>query len=327
MVKVLYQWTFVPNDPVPVGGSIQLIFPPNIYNLQTTPAPKASIYQGLLDQSTAVPITFTFGTNLLTITGFSAVAAGTLIRVGISGVSNPPSATSTSNFNILTKTAETYPIDSNLLISGITIIKANPQGTLVYNYFYCTPNNGLLRSNYYLSFYPQTNYPAGTIITISFPSTEFPSSAKFIAQTCYISGALTTMASCTYTAPTTFYVTTDTTLEIEAGMPPLQFYFPQIVNFNEELFSGVISVTASYGGVILDASGNSDTNRKAQTGKKSNLLTYNSFSFTPTTEAEIANYTVTLIPSADFDSNTVIQFEFPYEYPRGLGSNVVCFAP
>jgi hypothetical protein len=322
-VNVEYQWNFVPSDKVLKGGFLQLNFPPNIYNFQTTPPPIALIQEGIQAASVDSPIRFVFGINILQIYGFAEISPNTLIRVKISGVNNPPSSTFTSNFGLATYTGESYSIDYNNLIPGINIIKANPQGVIVFNYFYCSPNNGYIRSNYYLSFYPQTNYPAGTIITIRFPNTEF-TAGSFNYDSCIVSGALTTMESCTY-SNIGYQIVTDSLLEIEAGMSPVIVKFPHVNNFNEELFSGVVVVQASYSGIYLDSSGNSDINRKAQTGKKSASLNFTNFTFTPTTESVVANYTVVLQPQS-FSSSAVIQLEFPYEYPKGLG-NVLCFVP
>ena len=175
--------------------------------------------------------------------------------------------------------------------------------------------------------YPQTTYPKGTTIEVTFPSTEF-SPASFLYHTCYVQGALTTLKSCTYVPGTTRYtIVTDKKLEIEPGMDPLIFVFPHVTNFNEELSSGVIVVKATYDGVVLDDSGNGEENRKAETSSQSSLLSFSGFTFTPTTEGQTANYSVTLEPSQSFGPETIIQFEFPYEYMRGLGERVSCFAP
>ena len=42
--------------------------------------------------------------------------------------------------------------------------------------------------------------------------------------------------------------------------------FRHITNFNPELTSDVIKVRTTYDGLIIDESGNAETNRKAETG-------------------------------------------------------------
>mmetsp|Transcript_14727 Transcript_14727/g.12545 ORF Transcript_14727/g.12545 Transcript_14727/m.12545 type:complete len:90 (+) Transcript_14727:3056-3325(+) len=89
-------------------------------------------------------------------------------------------------------------------------------------------------------------------------------------------------------------------------MEPLMFFFPKIVNFNEELSSGVVTVRATYDGVTLDTSGTGEEGRKAETSSISTLLSISGFGFSPTTEGALSTYTVTLEPDDSFDSDAVI---------------------
>jgi len=326
-VDVEYNWIFVTSNPIPAGGSIQLTFPPNVYSLDSDPPVTAEVITGLSPKSSSSAITYSFVINVATVSNFAAVPAGTLIRVVLNGVKNPIEATRTTNFAILTLNSAGYTIDSNTVISGLNILTANPTGVIVFNYFYTTPSNGKMRGNYYLSFSPQTDYPKGTTINIIFPSTEF-SATSFLDDTCYISGALTTFESCTVDPSTfTYTIITDTKLEIQAGMSPINIFFPHIMNFNEELSSGVVTVRALYDSVILDDSGNAETNRKATTSNAASTLAYSGFSFVPTTEGQSATYSVTLKPTVSFDTSAVIQFEFPEEFTSGLGETINCQAP
>jgi len=326
-VDVEYNWIFVTSNTIPAGGSIQLTFPPNTYSLDSDPPVTAEVITGLSPASATSPIKYTFVINVATVKNFAAVPAGTLIRVVTKGVKNPIEATRTTNFAILTLNAAGYTIDSNTLITGLNILTANPTGVIVFNYFYTTPSNGNMKGNYYLSFYPQTSYPKGTTITILFPSTEFDAT-DYYDETCFISGALTTLESCTLDKTiNTFTIITDQKLEIEPGMLPINIYFPHIKNFNEELSSGVVTVRAVYDSVILDDSGNAEDNRKATTSNGAAALTTSSFSIVPSTEGQSATYTVTLKPLVSFNTKAVIQFEFPEEFTAGLGETINCKVP
>jgi len=296
----------VTENPIPAGGYLELTFPPNIYNLESTPPCIGIISQGLSDLSEGATIEFDFTINVVTITNIDEVPGGTLIRVIITGVKNPVEETSTSSFAITSYNQEGKVIDTINTIPGITIIRAQTVGLVTFNYFYTTPSNGLLLADYYLSFYPKTTYPKGTLIEILFPTTEF-APAVFLGGDCAISGALTTLESCNLNSGASKYeATTDTKLEIEPGMEPLMFFFPKIVNFNEELSSGVVTVRATYDGVTLDTSGTGEEGRKAETSSISTLLSISGFGFSPTTEGALSTYTVTLEPDDSFDSDAVI---------------------
>ena len=330
-VNVNYTWIFVTSNPVPKGGSIKLIFPPNYYDLTSDPAPYGKVVSGLSDQDASNPITFSFAINVAQITKIAPIAAGTLIYVVIYGVRNPPSAGVTVNFEIQTLSAEGYVIDRNNTIPGATILTAQATGSAVFNYFYTSPNNGLVRGNYKLSYYPQTTYPKNTQISIAFPTIEFDSTTSFpsvVPSFCTVSGALSTLKSCTLNTGTKSYTAiTDTSLEIQEGMPPLIFTFPHIMNYNPNLDSGVVTVSAIYDSVTLDASPTGETNRKATFGNTAGSITLDSFYFSPTNEAVDATYVFKITPSLDFYSTSTIQVEFPYEFPRGLGTTVACSIP
>ena len=322
-VNVEYNWTFTFTNNIPAGGLIVLKFPPNWFNLNSNPLPVGTVISGITSTSlTTNTITFSYNNNIVTISGFSPYVGGTPIHIILMGVKNPSTTGLSSYFEIDSYTAENNIIDQNAILPGITILKQQTTGQVIFNYFYTTPWNGRLRGNYYLSFYPSVNYPALATMNIVFPATEF-TSASFVnlgTQKCSISGAITTMLSCTLTALIgTFIITLNSPMIMNANMLPINIIFPHIINFNSELSSGDIIVRVVYDGIVLDQAGTTDTNRKAITGVLSATLGYSSFSFVPKTEGQYATYSVTLKPPASFNSNALIQFEFPHQFPRGLG--------
>jgi hypothetical protein len=64
-------------------------------------------------------------------------------------------------------------------------------------------------------------------------------------------------------------------LKVVPGGDPITILFPNIKNYNSELDSGPISVRTMYDNVVLDDSGDSETNRKATTGLDAYLMASN----------------------------------------------------
>ena len=112
---------------------------------------------------------------------------------------------------------------------------------------------------------------------------------------------------------------------VEPGSKSVDMIFNHITNFNPELSSDVIKVRTTYDGLIIDESGNAESNRKAETGFEATVLpTIKSFSFSPTTEGVPSNYTVEIDPGFGFNESASFRFEFPDEFARGLGDNIRC---
>jgi len=122
-------------------------------------------------------------------------------------------------------------------------------------------------------------------------------------------------------------MTLDRALIVEPGSKSVDLIFHEITNFNPELSSDVIKIRTTYDGLIIDESGNAETNRKAETGFESiQILNIEEFTFTPTTEGVPANYTVVIDPGFAFNETTMLRFEFPKEFARGLGDNIRCLS-
>lgn len=119
-------------------------------------------------------------------------------------------------------------------------------------------------------------------------------------------------------------------MKVEPGMPPIVVRIPNVRNFNEDLYSGVVVVSTMYDGVVLDASGTTDTNRKALTGAAASFLTTNtqySLTFYPLNEGQLATYDITIIPVLAFGTTATIMVQFPNGFPLGLGGSVGCQIP
>ena len=110
-----------------------------------------------------------------------------------------------------------------------------------------------------------------------------------------------------------------------AGMDPVNIILPGIKNFVPELSSGTVKVTTTYDSINLDESSDDATNRKATTANAASEVTIGAFSISPKNEGSVSTLTTTLqlaIPSTD--TSWFIIFEFPYDWPKGLGEKIRC---
>ncbi len=182
------------ND-IAVGGSIILTFPPGEYVLTTTPSPTCAIAGTLFKKDVATSIVCAFAANTVTITNFAAYVGGGFITVNVHHVLNPSNPATTGTFTIESFSENGLLQDATYSIMGVKIIAAIETGKLAFNSFTAFPTNGSAIADYMISFTPSMSYPKGTSIEINFPITEF--STLTTAQTCSISGGLSTLASCT----------------------------------------------------------------------------------------------------------------------------------
>jgi hypothetical protein len=105
-------------------------------------------------------------------------------------------------------------------------------------------------------------------INIVFPPAEFTVASYPPNKFCRTGGSLATIKSCVYDATkAAVTITLDKRLLVEPGMDPVTITFPNILNFNPELTSGVIRVTTYYDSIMLDESPKDEINRKAFTVK------------------------------------------------------------
>ena len=330
--NVEYDWIFILNDNIPKGGLILLKFPPNYFSLESTPLPIGTITSNNLELDDTTKGFFSFKTNVATLSNFKSYTAGTLLTIKFTGVKNPITEGQTIEFGIESQTLETYTIDLKADIPGVDIIAANSMGQISYNYFYTSPNNGYVLGNYYVNFILQNSIPKYGEIEITFPlnfditPTPFNADASGNIE-CYISGPITLISSCQVSGIVISLIILEP-LVINAGTPPVTIYFPNIYNYNSELDSGPVTIRTIYDNVILDDSGDSETNRKATTGVDSSLMVtgvnYMNFLIEPKTESVSAFYNITILPINSFNSSAMLQFVFPKIFPRGLGSSVSC---
>ena len=341
---VTYDWVFRFSNDVPTGGKLVLYFPANYYDLESSvPCPTVELVEGIewIDPvnnpnvAAATSCTAIFASSIATISAIKPVKKEAVIVIRFKGVKNPSQEGWTPYFQIESRNSKDYIIDRIQTIPQVYITRKFDVKTIVYEGFWVSPSNGnsatgTLRGDYHLSFYPQTAIPKNGQIQVTFPPAEFTPVASWPAnKICKVGGSLLSIKSCTWQTGSQAVVNIylDQQLDIEPGMQPVRITFPHIKNFNAELSSGVVVVTTFYDGLVLDESGSDSTNRKAVTSKEALPLSVTAFDYYPRNGGNIARYTFTMAPVVNVDSTGVIMIEFPYEFPKSLGSNIVCRSP
>jgi hypothetical protein len=338
---VTYDWVFRLSNDVPEGGKLVLSFPANYYDLQSSsPCPTVELVQGVewldpVNNPNVAALTSCgtiFATSIATISSIKPVKKLQVIVIRFKGVQNPSQEGWTPYFQIETRNAQDYIIDRIQTVPQVYITRKFDVQTIVFDGFWVSPSNGNsagnnLRGDYHLSFYPQTAIPANGLIKVTFPAAEFtPATSWPTTKLCIVGGSLKTYKSCSWETGTQAVINIylDTRLDIEPGMEPVRLTFPHIRNFNSELSSGVVVVATYYDGLVLDESGSDVTNRKAVTSKEALALSVTGFDYYPRNAGNVARYVFTMAPVVNVDSTAVIVVEFPYEFPKDLGSNIVC---
>ena len=335
---ITYDWIFRLTNDVPENGKLVLYFPANYYDLESSvPCPTVELVQGLAwkdpannpNVAAALTCNTIFATSIATVSQIKPVKRDDVIVIRFKGVKNPSQEGWTPYFQIETRNQENYIIDRIQTIPQVFITRKMGVLTVVFDGFYTSPDNGKLKGNYHLSFFPQTAIPKNGRIDVTFPAAEFDPALDWPAtKVCKVGGSLKTFSKCVWSATQPLIqIYLDERLDIEPGMEPVRLVFPHIMNFNAELSSGVVKVTTSYDGLTLDESGSDESNRKAVTSKEARVLAVTSFDYYPRNEANVATYKFKFTPVVNVNSSAVIVLEFPYEFPKGLGENIVCRSP
>ncbi|EAR83210.3 hypothetical protein TTHERM_01002750 (macronuclear) [Tetrahymena thermophila SB210] len=347
--NVNFDFLFSFQHDLPDNGSIDLIFPPNFFDLSRStladpniPTAQIQVFFGI-SSIDGQPLTssshYQINVNIYTILGIKKVPANTLIYVRMLHIRNPPIQGITNFFGIKSKTQEGLTIDYNRSVRTLNILRKLPTGIINFNYFTVTPDNGNpsnpaanevsnFPGTYTVSFYPNYDVPPLGIIQLQFPNDFGPSfflDAPNIR--CQVSGAISTFMSCTMDTTQTAAIVKiklDDYLYVVDGMQPVIISIPHVKNIGPQLSTGVVVVSTQYDQVTLDESGTTTTNRKATTGVSAQVLKVKNFSYSPLNEGQIATYTIQLYPNYNFDSNTSILFEFSYDYSSELGQSVQC---
>lgn len=331
-IAVTYDWIFVNSNEIPQNGKIVLYFPANYYDLESSsPCPIVELVHGVewidpVNNPNVIRASCSdmFSSSIATVASIKRVAKNTQILIRVKGVKNPSQEGWTPYFRIETNNQDGYIIDRDVVIPPVYITRKMDVRSIIFNHFYTSPQNGNLRANYYLSFYPQTTIPEDGTIVIVFPPAEFTVASYPAKRFCRTGGSLATIKTCVYdTTKAAVTITLDKRLLVEPGMQPVTVKFPHILNFNPELTSGVVRVTTFYDSIMLDESPKDEVNRKAFTVKISKPLTVNSFTYSPQEEGSIATYTWSITVTEDASSGTIL-FEFPYEFSRELGDHLIC---
>ncbi|EAS04491.2 histone deacetylase family protein (macronuclear) [Tetrahymena thermophila SB210] len=315
-VGVVYSFTFTPQDAIPAGAIIQIIFP-SIYNIQNSnPLPQASS-QTLIGTSSSSQITVSFNQNVISISNFAAVSANTLIDIAISGIKNPKSeGTNTGNWVIQTS-INGYFINVSPQFGAFTVTGTFTPSYVKFISISSYPTNVNLYANYYFSFQFSNSLAIGTQIQIQFPSSQYVQLPQ--NPSCIVTSGLQGFQSCQLKG-TTFVITTIS--NYQPGI--INLVIENILNPNADT-TQPFQITTIYDGTIINLTDSSTiTNRYIDLQPQGNPINVQSVVFQPRNQAEISTYTFSFITTSSLSSANVIYIQFPSVYDRNLGNNVYC---
>ncbi|KAL4464499.1 hypothetical protein ABPG73_018399, partial [Tetrahymena malaccensis] len=315
-VGVVYSFTFTPQDAIPAGGMIQIVFP-TIYGIQNSnPLPQASS-QTLIGTSSSSQISVSFNQNIISITDFAAVSANTLIDITISGIKNPNTeGINTGNWVIQTS-INGYFINISPQFGAFTVTGTFTPSYVKFISISSYPTNVNLIANYYFSFSFPNSLAIGTQILIQFPSSQYVQLPQ--NPSCIITSGLLGFQSCTLQG-TTFVITTIS--NYSPGI--INLVIENILNPNADT-TQPFQITTIYDGTIINLTDSSTiTNRYIDLQPAGNPINVQSVVFNPRNQAEISTYTFSFITTSSLSSANVIYIQFPSVYDRNLGNNVYC---
>ncbi|KAL4492987.1 hypothetical protein ABPG72_020766 [Tetrahymena utriculariae] len=315
-VGVVYSFTFTPQDAIPAGGIIQIIFP-QIYNIQNSnPLPQASS-QILIGTSSSSQISISFNQNIISITNFAAVNVNTLIDITISGIKNPNTeGINTGNWVIQTS-INGYFINISPQFGAFTVTSTFTPSYVNFISMNSYPTNVNLYANYYFSFSFSNSLAIGTQIQIQFPSSQYVQLPQ--NPSCIITSGLLGFQSCTLQG-TTFVITTIS--NYSPGI--INLVIENILNPNADV-TQPFQITTIYDGTVINLTDSSTiTNRQIDLQPLGNPINVQNAIFQPRNQAEISTYTFSFITTSSLSSANVIYIQFPSVYDRNLGNNVYC---
>ena len=313
---------FILTNNLAVGSTVVMTFPKNSYVLTTTPTPTCSISGGLNALSATQPVICSFAANTVTISQFTNYIGGNSISVRIDHILNPLNPGVTDVFNIESFSQNGLLEDGNYSIPGLVILSKSLTPSLTHNDFWAVPSNGYAQNvALTVSFTPSVSLPAQSVIKIIYPLEYAPLPANLL---CLLSGALTTLKSCSNDGNTVVTVVTDTKYDTSATQAPLNVTITGVKNFAPGITSGIVTVSIFCSDQLITESSTDPTSRKFTTALQTKTLALKSFDFEPLTAGEEATYNFTIGFITTFSANCVLQLTFPASMPRGLNQFISC---
>ena len=313
-VFVSYSIVLQPNDYIPTGGSIQIIFPVEYSLSSSSPKPTCSTnYPHPISSS----VSCSLFSNTFTLSSFSTINAGYVVVIFIKGVKNP-SVSFSSNFVINTLNSAGRIIDQNLLAGTISFSNLWQTETIQYLQISVYPSNANSTGEYSFTFTPSPYLGSGGVIQISFPITQFgllPSSPS-----CRLSGQVITIATCVSSA-SALIITTNGNAEYKSLTVSLQ----GLINFDQGNSNDFV-ITTTYDGVVLQTTGTGTSQLVAQTTAQGNTLKVSNILFYPTNEGEISTYEFYFSPVTTISTAQYIVVKFPSEFDHRVGDVLECSA-
>jgi hypothetical protein len=298
------------------AGSTSTISMPSSYPDITTSSPEPTC-------STNVPgATCSLISNAIVITNTAELPKDTLLTVTLDGVKNPSTAgdipTGTTGFKVSTLDAGGRSTGYSEFPSLYVNPQPSPGGVMLS--LTSEFSNADVATDLVFNASSQVPIPAGSVIKFSLPA-EYAGLSS--ADACSVSGALVAYDSCTVSGSTVSIVTS---YEIKENQN-FGLFLPKVLNpgvtvpdADKGMYTSAFKVTILYDDISISKTDDNDPRNKLYIKKAPAALTIVSNTFKPTTEAELAQYTVTLLSPIDLtiDPDIAFVFRYPDEFSEQL---------
>jgi histone deacetylase 6 len=298
---------------LPNAGQVEVLFPSEYVLSNSTPGPSCS-------SDLLTPYTGGFGcsifNNRATITNIAAVAAGSSINYKIVGVKHPSAVASTYTFRTMNSSGRV--IAEATSVAGFALTSVWSPGTLSVSSITAFPTNAKQKVEYTVTFTPTYIVPKGAYVSITYPLVQFGNLP--LVPECRVSGALSTLSSCSAEANTIKYLTDDT-----SASGALTFSLFNVDNFDEGS-SNEFSVKIEYDSVVVEQTATGAAALKASSTAVYSPLQVSKVDFDPRNEGEVSTYQLTFLPALNIAVDTYVTVLFPAEYDHNLGETLTCWS-
>lgn len=308
-------FTMSPKFNISAGSTTTITMETSFPDISTS-SPTPTCSTNLVDATCSIV------SGALVITHSADLPKDSKIVVSLDGVKNPTSsgdiASGTNGFKISTQDSSSR----NVGYSEFPKMYINPQPTAggIMLSIESEYNNAGVSSDISFTASSQKPIPAGSTISFSLP-TEYSSLTS--ADACRVSGALVAYETCTVTGTTVSIVTSYDIQENQnfgLFLPKVQSPSVSAPDSNNGMYTSVFKVAVTYDGLTISKTDDGDARNKLYIKPSPAELKIKSNTFRPTTEAEIAQYTITLTSpiSLTAGNDTAFIFRFPDDFSEQL---------
>lgn len=240
------------------------------------------------------------------------------IVVKIDHIPNPVSAMMTGRFDFETLSEQFLLIDTAYGIQGLLFDPPASKPHLRITNVQTSPRNRNIMADVYLAFQPFADVPAGAVISISLPVSEYPELPKSVEY--MLGGGLVGQGQCEVRGSVLDIVVERKYRWTKAAIC-VNLWDLTSRNAAEE--SGPVGITLVYKGKVINESENSPTISYSAEPLPLSVL---SFNVSPKTHSERAKYRLVLHPSSDIPANHTLSLRFGAQFPRKLADPLYCIS-